>query len=184
MNAMLIGGALMQIPFGWMSDRINRRLMLIATAIGAALGGVLVSEFSQQGFYWALIGVFVFGCFAMPIYSLAMVHASDFAKKEEFVRLSGSMLLLYGMGATIGPVVGAWSMDLFGPAGFFYFTTAVHLIFLALGFIRLSANRAKPSGNITRFGFFPRTSPLVLKFIERKDRKDKKNSKVKVETKS
>ncbi|HAT85500.1 MAG TPA: hypothetical protein DCS30_05850 [Rhizobiales bacterium] len=182
MNAMLIGGALMQIPFGWMSDRINRRLMLIATAIGAALGGVLVSEFSHQGFYWALIGVFVFGCFAMPIYSLAMVHASDFAKKEEFVRLSASMLLLYGIGATIGPVVGAWTMDFFGPTGFFYFTTSAHLAFLILGFVRLSTNRAKPSGNITRFGFFPRTSPLVLKFMERKDRKDKKNSKAKAET--
>ena len=42
--------------------------------------------------------------FAYTLYSLAVAHANDHAKPEDFVKVSGGLLLLYGFGTMIGPV--------------------------------------------------------------------------------
>ncbi len=155
MNAMMIGGALMQIPFGWMSDRVDRRAMLLLTSIGAAAGGALVAQYSADSANMAAATVLVFGAFAMPLFSISLAHANDFAKEGDFVQLSASLMLVYGLGAAVGPLIGSAWINWYGPAGFFVYTSVIHVVFLAFAVVRAVVNRIKPRAPSRRSGPCP-----------------------------
>ena len=125
--------------------------------------------FSGQGISMAAGTVFLFGAFAMPLFSIALSHANDFAKRDEFVQLSATLMMIYGFGAAVGPLVGSISMEWFGPEGFFIYTTAIHLIFFVFGLIRAAINRVKPAGNVTPFQALPRTSPSIFQIAVKDD---------------
>ena len=79
-----------------------------------------------------------------PMYALAVAHANDFAGDDEFVRIAGGLLLLYGFGTMAGPILAAQAMDRLAPDGLFAFTAAVHLVMAAYVYLRMS-RRAPPA---------------------------------------
>ena len=93
MTAGIVGAAVAQFPFGWLSDRIDRRWTLIAATSGAVGAGLFLSAFGGDDPKWAYLGIFLFGAFALPLYSLSAAHANDFAKPGEFVALSVAIIL-------------------------------------------------------------------------------------------
>lgn len=137
MAGALLGGALVQFPLGRLSDRMDRRRILVAIAIGAvviALAVFLVRPRTPQ----LVTGlVIVFGAMAYPMYALSVAHANDFAGPEDFVKISGGLLLLYGVGTMIGPIIAAAGMDLIAPEGLFAFTAAVHFLIIAYALHRM-----------------------------------------------
>src|SRR5690606_33930821 len=76
------------------------------------------------------------------IYSLAVAHANDHAAPEEFVKVSGGLLLLYGFGTMIGPLLGAGLMGLMRPESVFLATALPHA--LLVGFTLLRIRRRAP----------------------------------------
>jgi len=120
------GGLAFQFPLGRLSDRVDRRLvMVLAGLIGlaAALGGL----FLWNGGRWQLFLIaFTIGGVIYPAYSLAVAHANDFAKAADFVKISGGLLILYGFGTMAGPMLAAWLMETFGPRGLFLATGGAH----------------------------------------------------------
>ena len=48
---------------------------------------------------------------AYPMYALSVAHANDFASPDDFVKVSSGLLLLYGIGTMIGPVLAAFAMQ-------------------------------------------------------------------------
>ena len=83
-----------------------------------------------------------YGAFAYTLYSLAVAHANDHAKPEDFVKVSGGLLLLYGFGTMIGPVIGATLMGSMRPESLFLATALAH--FLLVGYTILRIRRRAP----------------------------------------
>ena len=119
MSAALVGGTLFQVPFGRLSDRIDRRkVLMLACLIAVLAGGVLalageVRSGSMLPAWLAriaatpavLIGaVMVFGGCIYSMYSLCVAHTNDFVERADFVEASSGLLLTWGIGATLGPV--------------------------------------------------------------------------------
>jgi MFS family permease len=145
MSTALIGGALAQIPLGRLSDRIDRRkVMVLACALATTFGVLLLlagearidgepitalvalPEISPA----LLIGlVLLFGGSIYPLYSLCVAHTNDFVATEDFVEASSGLLLTWGVGATIGPIVASQVIALVGIAGLFAYTACVHALF-------------------------------------------------------
>ena len=137
-------GALTQWPVGRLSDKTDRRLVIIGTAICAAVSGVLLGSWPEPSANMLIILSAAFGGFAMPLYAVSVAHANDYAASDNFVTTASSLLVVYGCGATIGPLIASSLMDLTGPGGLFMFTTIVHsglVIFAALRF----RMRARPT---------------------------------------
>jgi predicted MFS family arabinose efflux permease len=119
MTAAMVGGMLFQVPFGRLSDRIDRRVvMAFAGLIGVVISLIMIVTSPVRPV--AIIGgVFALGSVLFTIYALNVAHANDKADAGEFLQVSGGLLIVYGIGTMIGPQLGGRLMDATGPSGFF-----------------------------------------------------------------
>jgi MFS family permease len=122
----IILGAASQIPFGRLSDKMDRRkVIVLMSGIAAIVGGLLVILDPHGGpLLYVLFALY--GFVAYPIYGVAVAHANDSAKEGDFAKISGGMLLIMGVGLAIGPAIAPTLMNSFKPVGLFIVTAAFH----------------------------------------------------------
>lgn len=152
-------GAALQWPLGRISDHFDRRFVIVAAALSAALSGALLSAWPHPSSAVLIVLASAFGGFAMPLYAVSVAHANDFAEESRFVATAGGLLLLYGLGASIGPLVASALMAAWGGAGLFLFTTCVHAALAAFAVARMRVRRRPTEEDRTDFVAVPRTSP-------------------------
>ena len=144
MTAVVFGGAVGQWPLGWLSDRTDRRNVLGGISfVGVIIGAVMWLMAPELSGYGLITLAALWGAVAFPIYSISVAHANDRADPGKFVMVSAGLLLMYGLGAIIGPFV-ASAMMTFGTPGFlFLFTGVVHLL-LAIYVLTRKLLRVQP----------------------------------------
>jgi len=124
--ANIIGGALAQYPIGMASDRVDRRYVLAAlcAASGASAFGLLLATSPES----LLLGSFAFGAFANSLYAVSLAKAADNSKREEFVTIGSSVLLLNALGSASAALVVGWAMRSLGDAALFAFVGVASLV--------------------------------------------------------
>ncbi len=140
----LLGGSLIQFPLGWLSDRMDRRRVLVAVGIGAVAVGVAIVSLRPRDAMLITGLVAVYGAMAYPMYALSVAHANDFAGADDFVKIASGLLLLYGFGTMIGPAAAAYAMQHWIPEALFAFTATVHAAVVAYALFRMT-KRAPPN---------------------------------------
>jgi MFS family permease len=121
MSAGIVGGALAQLPVGRLSDRTDRRRVIGALMIAGAVFAVLGWLFADAADTVLFVVIFCIGAATMPVYSLCIAHASDYAEMS-LVEVASSVLIVYSAGSIVGPVVVSGLMDRYGPRAFFAYT--------------------------------------------------------------
>jgi MFS family permease len=143
----LLGGSLIQFPLGWLSDRMDRRRVLVAVGIGAVAIAVAIVSFRPRDPVVITSLIVLYGAMIYPMYALSVAHANDFAGADEFVKVASGLLLLYGGGTMIGPIAAAIGMQYWIPEGLFAFTAAIHALVVAYTLFRMTRRAPpKPSG--------------------------------------
>ena len=132
----ILAGAVAQFPAGRLSDRMDRRYVLAGLAGLGAVAGVGLSLFQPANVYMILILVSLYGAAANALYPIAVAHANDHASSEDFVKISGGLLLLYGVGTIIGPTLGGPVMTWLGPHALFAVTALSHILVTAYAIFR------------------------------------------------
>ena len=84
------------------------------------------------------------GAVAFPMYAVSVAHANDYANPDEYVMISASLLLMYGIGAIVGPFSAPVVMIFAGPAGLYLFAAAMHLALLAYIIFRITRRAPAP----------------------------------------
>jgi MFS family permease len=144
-------GAIAQIPFGRLSDRIDRRLVLIGLSGTAALVGALTVLINPSA-QWAMLVLFAaYGFVANPIYAVAVAHANDFAKDGGFAKIAGGMLLIMGIGLAIGPTVASLIMGAWSPVGLFIVTAIFHGLLAVFAYFRMRIRKGKDASDRAPF---------------------------------
>src|SRR5690606_20957958 len=138
MSAGILGGAVLQYPLGWLSDRVDRRYVLLVSTVGASLASLLLVSFAGVDAWRNILGVFLFGALALPLYSLAAAHANDHARGGEFVQVSAVLLILFSIGAMFGPLGAAMLMEMGGPKQLFVFIGLVHASMVVITLYRIA----------------------------------------------
>ncbi|QPC92975.1 MFS transporter [Mesorhizobium sp. INR15] len=129
LTAAMIGGMVFQVPFGKLSDRIDRRyVMAMAGAIGVAVSASM-AVLAPSSPFEIIFGMFALGSVLFTIYALNVAHANDHAEPAEFVQVSGGLLIVYGIGNMVGPQLGGRLMDHMGPSGFFAAMGAAYALY-------------------------------------------------------
>lgn len=136
-SVIYIAALVAQYPIGWLSDRMDRRLLIVGLA---ALGGVgaFVAIFGGSNFYLILISAALMGGSSNPLYSLLIAYANDYLDHEDMASASGGLLFISGLGAIAGPLVVGWAMDVVGPVGFWIYIAVLMLGMAAYGVYRMS----------------------------------------------
>jgi len=163
--AYVLGGALAQIPVGWLADKFDRRAVLIGLSIAgiAACGATILM--AGGGTTSVFVAAGLIGFSTIPIYSVSTAHAHDFSNSAERVELSAALMFLYAVGAIASPVVASLVIDRFGPSAMFLMIALAHLLLIIFGIARI---RVRPSPDTrTAYTYEPRTSFWVGKLMRR-----------------
>lgn len=113
-----VGGLLAQYPIGWLSDRLDRRRIILGCGVlgaVAALGAILAGGV----FPLLLVAGVVVGGVANPLYALLIAYTNDYLEPEDMPAASAGLLFIHGVGAILGPIAIGQAMGVLGPAGFF-----------------------------------------------------------------
>ena len=173
----IVGGAIIQYPLGYLSDLWDRRMVLLLSTSGALLSALGIVFLAGTNPLANFVLVFIFGSFAMPLFSLSAAHANDRAGKGEFVLINAALMLFYSFGAIGGPIAASWVMERFGPQSLFIFTATVYAIFILIIFYRMSARGSVPAGQRGHFMGLLRTSTVFSRLAKRNGDSDKPSSK-------
>jgi MFS family permease len=169
MAATIFGGVVLQAPIGHVSDRTDRRRVIVLVGLAAAGLAVVGAQAAAPG-VGLLVLMAALGGMTIPLYSLCIAHANDYLAPSEMVAASGSLILANGVGAVLGPFGASMAMSLLGPGGFFWTLAAVHALVACYALYRIT--RRAPAGDDTRSEWAPlapRSSPVVAALTEDPD---------------
>jgi MFS family permease len=173
MSLFIIAGAFSQFPIGWLSDRFDRRTIIMVATVGASGASLSAALLSDTHPYALFASIAMFGAFALPLYSLSSAHANDHCPEGKFVTLASGLLLFFAAGAIIGSPSSALLMEFFGPDAFFMFICGVHGAFLLFVLYRRTRRAAIPKHLRSRFVGMMRTSPALFALTQHQRAKHK-----------
>ncbi len=127
MGAFIVLGALSQWPMGWLSDQIDRRIVIVLASFGAVLLCIILFKLPVDNDYFIVAYGFL-GAMILPIYSIAVAHTNDRLKPEQMTNASSTIVLLYGIGATIGPITVGYILKIYGNSAYFVYLALVNLV--------------------------------------------------------
>ena len=157
-----IAGALSQWPIGYLSDRFDRRIIIIlCTIVGAVFCALLIIASGDTLQYINIvvdpganklmffIFVTVYAGASLSLYPLNIAHTNDFVPKEKFVAAGGGLTFVFGLGAIGGPIVCSIFMNEFGPNSFFIFLLIFHVIIAIFALYRITRRSTEDNPDST-----------------------------------
>jgi MFS family permease len=144
MGITVVGGIVAQWPIGHLSDRFDRRRIITAVALLAAIFALLAAVLGGTSLALLLTFAFLLGCMTLPMYSLCIAHTNDYLEPNQMVEAGATLVLVGGIGACIGPPVTATLMGAVGPIVFFVFLAGVHAAIGLFAVYRMSQRASVP----------------------------------------
>ncbi len=164
-----IGAIILQFPIGWISDRMDRRLLILICAAICAFGAVLGSLFTAS-FPMLLVAALLIGGMSNPLYSLLIAYTNDFLDRDDMAAAAGGLLFINGLGAVAGPVITGWMMGVFGPRGFFIYIAILCAAKVIYAAYRMTQRKSTPVEETESFtAVLPSASPMAVTFAQEYD---------------
>ncbi|MBP0047910.1 MFS transporter [Marinobacterium sp. AK62] len=153
MFAAIMTAMVLAWPIGWICDRFQRSsvLMFIGVLAGAAsLANALLAE---QEFGLRLLALCICMGMGSTVYSIAVAITNDVMDSSQIIAASSGLLLSYGLGSVLGPLISSALMEWLGPAALFQLLATV-LVALA-GFTLYRQYRVPPMPVAAQEQFIP-----------------------------
>jgi MFS family permease len=109
--SMMFGAILLQLPIGWLGDKMDRRRLVLVLGLLAA-GGALLWPFVLDKPWLSHTIVFLWGGLFVGIYTLMLTVVGSRFQDGELVGIYAIMGLTWGMGALLGPAFAGLAMDI------------------------------------------------------------------------
>jgi len=185
-----IAGAFFQAPVGYLSDKYNRRVIIVLCNLFSAIFCLalifisgdklfnlnalhlllninilqdlnLLTYAGSSKLYFFII-ITIYAGITLCIFSLNLAHTNDFVPKEKFVAAGGGLQFVFGLGAMGGPILCSIVMDVLGPNGYFVYLTIFHIIISLFGIYRMAIRKVNENPDNT-FTPLPRNiTPLGI----------------------
>ena len=133
----ILAGAAAQIPVGILSDRMDRRKVLMGVALVGLLADAAFVALAPESRAINLALVAVFGAAIFAMYPIIVAHAND-NSDGDFIQVSGGLLMIFGVGSIIGPLFAGVAMGALGARGLFLTTALAHIVITAYAAYRIS----------------------------------------------
>jgi len=145
MGVAILGAFLMQFPIGYLSDKFDRRTVLLTMLSGSVMVVLSVPSTAAQGLGWPLIlATMLSGGILACLYPVSVSETLDKLKQNEMVAAMSTMILIGAIGGVIGPYSASLLMKAFGNGALFYFIAALQIALASFVVYRMSARKALP----------------------------------------
>ena len=148
-------GAISQWPIGFISDKIDRRIVLVSVTLIASVLSLIIVASSYLSLIIFFILLAIYSSVSLPMYSLVIAHTNDFLQQDEIVGAVASIAVLVGVGAIFGPILASLFMNILGADGFFVYLFLVHGLLGMFGLYRMR-KRSKPTDLESQYVPLPR----------------------------
>lgn len=166
-GAALAGGLVLHVPLGRWSDRLDRRVVIAMTGLAASGLSVLAVAVGPAHLGALIVVVMLAGGAALPLYSLGSAHLNDYLDSSLVVTAGARMVLVNGIGAIAGPIVGAFAIETFGPSALFATLALGYLVVASYAAWRITRRPAVEPEDRSSFLPVPMgASPTVAIFAE------------------
>ncbi|MBK5947435.1 MFS transporter [Rhodobacter veldkampii DSM 11550] len=160
--AIYVGGLVFQYPIGWLSDRMDRRKLVLALA---ALGAISMAAAMvlPDSFAVLLVLALAVGGIANPIYSLLLAHTNDYLDAADMPAASAGLLFINGLGAIGGPLLTGWLMEAVGDRGFFLYIAILMALLALYAAWRMTRRAGLPADQTGAFAVVsPSATPVAV----------------------
>ncbi len=167
--AAIFGGALLQWPIGHLSDRFDRRQVLTWVSLCGAGATALIFVFGSLSLAILAVIALLFGGFAFSLYALSVAQTHDRMDSADTLGATRGLLLLNGIGATLGPLLVGILMHLTSALLFPLILGAILLLLALYARHRIHVDPAVPPEERSEFVLLTRTSDVALEMDPRVD---------------
>ncbi|WP_370213016.1 MFS transporter [Roseovarius sp.] len=165
-SCFFVSAMLVQYPVGWLSDRMDRRMVILVGALIIGIGAT-IGMFLGDIFVMLCVAALLIGGLSNPLYSLLIAYTNDFLEHDDMAAAAGGMVFINGLGAVAGPVITGWIMGYFGAWGFFMFIAVLGYAIAIYAAYRMT-QRALPSSHETDSYavVYPSASPMAVEMAQ------------------
>ena len=142
--AMMLGAVVLQFPIGWVSDRIDRRVMITLLSFATCTIAIVGLVVETANIHVLTLLVFLLGGINLPLYSMALAHTNDYLHKNQMVAAGGTLVFISGLGMAIGPLSVSFGIDFIGPSFFFIMLGASNCLVGFFALWRISIKESIP----------------------------------------
>ncbi|MCB1526102.1 MAG: MFS transporter [Hyphomicrobiaceae bacterium] len=146
MTIVVLGGMILQWPLGRLSDRMDRRIVLIGIAGALTLVSItmaLIDPIAARSLF--LLLSFVYGGCLLTLYAICNAHANDAAPPAAAMEVASGLLIVFALGAMSGPLVVSWAMTSFGANAYFELTATAAFLLVVFAVARVVVKAPVPS---------------------------------------
>jgi MFS family permease len=159
MMIVILGGVALQWPLGHLSDRYDRRQVIVLCFAMTFCVSLVIWLLTPVGLWLQILGA-MFGGLSFALYPLCVAHCNDRLIASQRIAASGRLVLLYSVGAAVGPMGGAISMTR-SSGGLFLFIALCAGGTALFGMWRQTATPPVPTPEQQDFQILPRTTPIA-----------------------
>lgn len=159
---MYLGALILQYPLGWISDRMDRRRLIIYITVFGAIGMLIGFPFLNHVHALYALSFFA-GGLASPLYSLMIAHTNDYLEPGDMAAASGALIFLSGVGAIGAPIFAGLLMARFGPDSFFFVLEFMFAVIAGYALYRTTRRVSTPVTETSHYEtVLPQASPIAL----------------------
>jgi MFS family permease len=158
----ILGGAVLQWPVGHFSDSHDRRTVLVFVCLLAAILSVGIALMATESYLILLVLSFLYGGMSFSLYGISIAHVNDHTEPAEMLETSKGLLFVYGVGATLGPLLAGMMMTKTSPANLYLFSTVILAAVVIFGIYRYLMRKPVPVEDQTEFTPMIRTSQVAF----------------------
>ena len=143
-------GAASQWPLGWLSDKIDRRKVILLCCVSVISICIVLASFEFTSTIFLILSALV-GAFTLPLYSLGVAQANDRLEPKQMISASGTIVLVFSVFAALGPLTMSYFLELFEMFGFMLYMGIVHLIIAVTMLMMMMINQDVDESEQTNF---------------------------------
>jgi len=167
MGFTILGALLFQSPLGYLSDRLERRKVIMLTAGGLFATCLAILFSGYYPFFFLVVLFTIYGGFAFALYPLSIGYCCDYVESSAMTAVAASCLMIYGTGCIVSPLIAPYFVTLLGPNGFILYLLIVALILLSITGSKWAQKYSPVKTSIeippAPQGSFPVEAPLLTK---------------------
>jgi MFS family permease len=171
MSVVVLGGLVIQLPMGVLADRYDRRMVMSYALMAVGLTWGTLAGFVASGLPFAalLIIALAFGGAMSSVYPLCVAQTFDRLERKYYIAAAGRLLMVYSIGAMIGPLIASALMSIYGPSSFFLFEATVAVVYAGLVFVGVARRPSLPADQRETYVPLPDVTPIAMALDPRTD---------------